>query len=43
MAIEIAGINLEQKLPLFLFLNAIYDLVFNNLLEIEKLEFLSIE
>ena len=35
--------NLEQKLPLFLFLNAIYDLVFNNLLEIEKLEFLSIE
>ena len=35
--------NIEQKLPLFLFLNAIYDLMNNDLLEVEKLEFLTLE
>ncbi len=35
--------NLDQKLPLFLFLNAVYDLIYNNLLEVEKLEFLSLD
>lgn len=35
--------HMEQKLPLFLFLNAVYDLINNNLLEVEKLEFLSLE
>lgn len=35
--------SLDQKLPLFLFLNAVYDLVYNNLLEVDKLEFLSID
>ncbi len=35
--------NLEQKLPLFLFLNAVHDLIYHNLMEIEKLEFISID
>lgn len=35
--------SLDQKLPLFLFLNAIYDLIYNDLLEVEKLEFLTLD
>lgn len=35
--------NLEQKLPLFLYLAAIYNLAENNLIEIEKVEFLTID
>ncbi len=35
--------SMEQKLPLFLYLDAIYNLEKNNLIEIEKVEFLTVD